>query len=262
MGYLTEKTTLITGGLSGIGYAVAKQAASDKNRLILVQRRNNPHLANQLKELGAKSVNCLSYDLCNTANIESLYQELESKDIKIDILFNNAGLLTGGVLEDQDHNKIQQMLTLNLTTPILLTRKLLPGMLNRKFGIIANNCSVTGQIPIPSASTYGASKAGLIHFTNCLRQELKNTSVSTCTILTPGVKTDMFDDIQEQYKKNLDTSFLTSITADQWGARIWEALAHKTPILRPSGPERMGLFLSTYFPSLIEGQFNKYFERN
>lgn len=262
MNTLKGKTTLITGGLSGIGYAVAKQAAADGNHLVLVQRRSSEELVQKLIQLGASKVDCLSIDLGVIENIDLLAQQLETKKISVDILFNNAGILTGGVLEEQDPIKIEKMLVVNVTTPILLTRKLLPGMLKRNFGKIVNNCSVTGRIPIPSASTYGASKAALIHFTNCLRQELKDTNVATCAVITPGVKTDMFDDIKKEYKKNMDTSFLTSITADHWAEKIWKAVENNTEILLPTGTERMGVFLSTYFPSLIEGKFSQYFQRN
>jgi short-subunit dehydrogenase len=254
-------TTLITGGLSGIGKAVAKKAAADNNHLILVQRRTDANFDNELKKLGAASVRQISLDLADLKNVDALVATLEKDSIEIDILFNNAGVLTGGVLEDQDAKKIENMLKVNLTSPILLTKKILPSMLKRKTGKIINNCSVTAKIPIPAASTYGASKAGLLHFTNCLRQELRGTGVSTLTLITPGVKTDMFDDIHQQYKKNIDTRFLTSITADEWAEQVWKAIEGDEHTLLPKGSERVGVFLSTYLPSLIEGRFDRYFQR-
>lgn len=254
-------TTLITGGLTGIGRAVAIKAAGDANHIILVQRRTDAAFTDELKSKGAATVRQISLDLSDVKNTDALVSQLNNESIQVDILFNNAGVLTGGVLEEQDPAQIQSMLNVNLTSPILLTQKLLPQMLKRKKGLIVNNCSVTAKIPIPSASTYGASKAGLLHFTNCLRQELRGTGVSTLALITPGVKTEMFDDIHKQYKKNMDTSFLTSITADEWAAQIWEAIQDDEHTLLPKGVERVGVFLSTYFPSLIEGRFDRYFKR-
>ena len=255
------KTTLITGGLSGIGKAVAKEAAKSGNHLILVQRRSDEDFNKELMDLGAASALQLSYDLSDLANVDKLFEDLENRNLKVDILFNNAGVLTGGVLDEQDPDKIQMMLTVNLTAPILLSRKFLQDMLKRKTGKIVNNCSVTARIPIPGATTYGASKAGLLHFTNCLRQELRDTGVTALALLTPGVKTDMYDDIKEQYKKNLDTSFLTHIPASDWAKIIWKAIEKDEDVLWPKGPEKVGVFLSTYFPSLIEGRFDQYFQR-
>lgn len=255
------KTTLITGGLSGIGKAVALQAARSENHLILVQRRRDVLFDQELKNLGAASSLQLSYDLSDLENVDKLYRDLKERELAVDILFNNAGILTGGVLDEQDPEKIQRMLAVNLTAPILLSRCILQDMLKRKTGKIVNNCSVTARIPIPGATTYGASKAGLLHFTNCLRQELKSTGVSALALLTPGVKTDMYDDIKKQYKKNLDTSFLTHISADEWAQIIWKAIEKDQDVLWPKGPEKVGVFLSTYFPSLIEGRFDQYFHR-
>lgn len=259
---VAKKTILITGGLSGIGRAVAKEAAKSQCHLVLVQRRNDPKFDHELQQLGAASSQQMSLDLSLSNAIDTLEKNLKDQDLKVDILFNNAGLLTGGLLEEQNPDKIQKMLAVNLTAPILLTRKLLPGMLERKGGKIINNCSVTAKIAIPAATTYGASKAGLLHFTNCLRQELKKTGVSTLALLTPGVKTDMFDDIKQQYGKNMDTGFLSHISAEQWAKTIWKAVQSDKAVLWPSGPEKYGVFFSTYLPSVMEGQFQRYFQRS
>lgn len=255
------RTTLITGGLSGIGKALACEAAKNENHVVLVQRRSDESFNEELQKLGAASCHQLSYDLCKIENIENLYTDLQSLNLDVDILINNAGMLTGGILEEQDPLKIQSMLTLNLTTPILLTRKLLPNMLKRKSGKIVNNCSVTARIALPGNSTYGASKSGLLHFSNGLRQELRDTGVSVLALLTPGVKTEMFDDIHRQFDKNMDTGFLTHIPAEQWAQMVWSAIGSDKDILWPKGPEKVAVFLSTYLPSLMEGRFDSYFHR-
>ncbi len=256
-----NKTTLITGGISGIGFAIAKKAAQDKNTLILVQRRNSDTAEKELKALGAKDVIQLSFDLSELKNIHLLVSEIEKRRLNIDILINNAGLLTGGLLEEQDPEKIFQMINVNLSAVVILTRLLLPSMLKRKSGKIVNNASVSGKMSMPCASTYAASKAGVVAFTDSIRQELEGTGLSTLLLITPGVKTDMYDDIFNQYGDHMDLSFLKSMPAEDWANLVWSAIKSDQTVLMPSGTERFGVWLSTYAPSLFEKSIKKYFKR-
>ncbi len=255
-----NKTTLITGGITGIGKAIAEQAAKDKNTLVLVQRRSSDSIVSELKKLGAKDVIQLQYDLSELANIKKLVQDLKTRNLEIDILINNAGLLTGGLLEKQDPDKIHQMLNVNLSAVIILSRLLLPSMLQRKTGKIVNNASVSGKMFIPCASTYAASKAGIVAFTDSIRQELVGTGVSTLLLITPGVKTDMYDDITNQYGDSMDLSFLKSIPASDWAVQVWQAIRSDQADLMPSGTERVGVWLATHIPSLFEKSIKKYFK--
>ena len=75
------KTTLITGGLSGIGKSLAEKAAKDKNKLILVQRRSSDTIEAELKKLGAIEVIQLQYDLSELENIKDLVKDLEQKNL-------------------------------------------------------------------------------------------------------------------------------------------------------------------------------------
>lgn len=254
------KTTLITGGLSGIGKSLAEKAAKDKNKLILVQRRSSDTIEAELKKLGAIEVIQLQYDLSELENIKELVKDLEQKKLEVDILINNAGLLTGGLIEKQDPDKIYQMLNVNLSAVILLTRLLLPSMLKRKTGRIINNASVSGKMFMPCASTYAASKAGVVAFTDSIRQELQGTGVSTLLLITPGVKTDMYDDIKNQYGDSMDLSFLRSIPAADWADQVWGAVKSNQDTLMPSGTERVGVWLATHAPSLFEKSIKKYFK--
>lgn len=257
-----SKTILITGGNSGIGKSIARQAAKDKNKIYLVQRSHSDSIEKELLDLGATSVEQIKKDLSQFEDIKSLVSELEQRKINIDILVNNAGLLTGGLIEEQDPDQIFKMLDVNLKAVILLTRLLLPQMLQRKTGKIVNNASVSGKMFMPCASTYAASKAGVVAFTESIRQELEGTGVSTLLLITPGVKTDMYDDITDQYGKHLDLSFLKSMPADDWAEQIWKALKNDEARLLPSGSERVGVWLATYAPSLFEKSIGRYFNRN
>ena len=252
-------TTLITGGLSGIGLALAKQAAKDNNHLILVQRSRKDEITEELMKLGAQSVKQIQKDLSQSDSVEALMKELEGVDV--DILINNAGVLTGGLIEEQADEDIIRMLDVNLKALILLTKAYVPRMLKRKKGKIVNNSSVSGVMCIPCASTYAASKSGVVSFTKCIRQELENTGVSTLIMLTPGIKTDMYDEIKNLYSGHLDLDFLSAIPADEWAKRVWRAIKNDDEEVLPAGSNRIGLWLAKHTPKVFEGQISKYFSR-
>ena len=103
---------------------------------------------------------------------------------------NNAGLMTGGLLEEQDLDGIYAMFQVNLVGVVHLTQAVLPGMIERGLGKVVNNASISGYAYFPAATTYAASKAGVVAFTESLRRELKGTGVTTLHLVTPGVDTE------------------------------------------------------------------------
>lgn len=256
-----NKTTLITGGLGGIGYALAKEAARDNNELVLVQRSQNEKASEELLSLGAKSVLQIQKDFSKPDSVSSLMTELNEKNIEVDILINNAGVLTGGLIEKQTDEHIVRMLDVNLKTVILLSKAFIPQMLSRKIGKIVNNASVSGVMCIPCASTYAASKAGVVSFTKCIRQELTGTGVSTLTMITPGIKTEMYDEIKNLYSDHLKLDFLSAQPPEEWASKVWKGIKDDDEEVLPSGSNRFGLIAAKFAPKVFEGQISKYFSR-
>jgi len=254
-------TTLITGGLGGIGFALAKEAAKAKNHLVLVQRSQSDDATEELLNLGAKSVIQIQKDFTDDDSVSSLMKELSEKNLNVDILINNAGVLTGGLIEEQKDEDISKMLDVNLRTVILLSKAFIPQMLKRKKGKIVNNASVSGVMCIPCASTYAASKAGVVSFTKCIKQELDGTGVSTLTMITPGIKTDMYDEIKNLYSDHLQLDFLKAIPPEEWAKKVWTAIEDDDEKVLPSGSNRFGLIAAKFFPNVFEGQIGKYFSR-
>ena len=128
---------LITGANRGIGKAVAKRLAEDGAYLYLAIRKNDQALVSELKKAGAKDVEIIECDLSSREGVDSLVDKISK--LKIDILFNNAGMLTGGLLEEQPINEIHKMLHVNVNALIHLTHAVLPQMLKRKKGLIINH---------------------------------------------------------------------------------------------------------------------------
>lgn len=256
---ILNRNVLVTGAARGIGRAFAKMCAEDKAHLHLVVRKSDPELVKEMEDAGAKSVTLWRADLSQRAEITSLINDL--KDIPIDIIFNNAGQLTGGLIEEQPLDDIYNMFQVNVNALVHLTHGLLPGMLQRKRGKIINNSSVSAFMHFPSASTYAASKAAVAAFTDCIRLELKDTGVTTLLLITPGIRTRMFDQISEKYSKNFEVP-TDSISPGKYAQMIREAILHDLEILEPSGVTGLGLKVAKFVKPLFEMEVARRFKRS
>lgn len=255
---ITGRHILITGANRGIGRSFAKICAEDKAHLHLVIRNEDGDLAKELTTLGAKSVTTWTVDLADRNAVSDLVVRL--KDVQIDILFNNAGQLTGGLLENQSMEEVNQMLQVNVNSLIQLTHGILPGMLARKRGKIVNNSSVAAYMYFPLNSTYSASKAAVAAFTQCLRGELVDTGVSTLLLITPGIKTRMFDKVIDVFSKNIEVPGDT-ISPSQYAKMIREAILHDLEVLEPSGLTGWALKAAKFAKPLFDFEVKRRFHR-
>lgn len=258
---IKNSSVLVTGASRGIGKAIAKALAPQKCHLILTLRKSDPELEKELLGLGALSVKVILADFATREGVNAFCQTIEKNQQSVDILINNAGLLTGGLLEEQNLDDIYSMMQVNLLAVIQLCHFFIPRMLKNGRGKIVNNASVSGKMFIPCANTYAASKAGVVALTESLQGELTGTPISTLLLITPGVKTDMYDKISDQYSKNLDLSFLSSMTADEWAGQIVQAILKDRSHLYPSGGTSMGVFVGHHFPEFFRKIVLKKFKR-
>lgn len=255
---IKDQNFLITGANRGIGLGVTKMAATEGAKLHLVSRQPMTDMQAELFELGAKSIKYYTADLSTRSGVEKLVHDL--KEEKIDILFNNAGLLTGGLIESQPLDDIYSMFQVNINALVHLSRALIPGMIKRGHGKIINNSSVSAFMHFPCASTYAASKAAVVAFTDCIEAELTDTGVSTLCLITPGIKTRMFDDIEVKYAKNFEVP-KDSISTDEYAHKIKSALISDTKYLLPDGATSIGLWLARYINPLFRSVVRKKFRR-
>lgn len=255
---IKNRHVLITGASRGIGRAFARVCANDKAHLHLVMRKKDAEVLEEMQGLGAKSVTIWEADLAKKNQVDKLLENLAEQNI--DILFNNAGQLTGGLLEDQSIDDIYNMLQVNVNTLIHLTHGLLPHMLKRKRGKIINNSSVAAYMHFPCASTYSASKAAVVAFSESLRMELEETAVTTLLLITPGIKTTMFENIEKIYGKHFDVPDMT-IPSAQYAQMIREAVIEDLEVLSPSGTTGWGLKIAKYVPSLFNLEIRRRFRR-
>jgi short-subunit dehydrogenase len=254
-----NKNIVITGASRGIGWELAKALAKEQASLHLVQRTWDSNKLDELKTLGAVKVVPWTCDLTKTESIINLGNSLAKENI--DILINNAGILTGELLEKQTNIEIVDVFQLNLVASALLIKSVLPGMLVRRAGKIINNTSVSAYMRFPCATTYAAAKSGLLAMTECLETELSNTGVATLALVTPGIKTDMFDQIKASYGKYFDSP-ADYISAEDYAIQIITAIKRDDRYLMPKGATRLGLFMTKYTPSLFKKFVVGNFDRN
>jgi short-subunit dehydrogenase len=187
----------ITGASSGIGAALARELGRAGHTLTLVARRRSL-LEALAAEIGAGTL-VIEHDLADVSRAAAWLAMAESTHGPIDILVNNAGMENTGPSVDADPTVVQKLIDLNLTTPLLLARAVLPAMTARGGGMIVNVSSVAGLVSVPMQAFYGASKAGLAMFSETIRAELAGTGVHVLTVYPGPVKTAMGDQAAEAF---------------------------------------------------------------
>lgn len=190
---LAGKTALVTGAASGIGRAIALELAQQHVDLFLVDL-DHERLAQTADEVRQHHPQVTAHvaDLTRTEDIQGIVDRLLKRWNGVDILVNNAGVAFHGSTHNMTDEHWNRVMAVNLTAPILLTRKLLPAMLGRNEAHILNVCSIAGLVAAPRTCAYHASKYGLVGFSESLRAEYGPRGLGV-TALCPGfVRTEIF----------------------------------------------------------------------
>ncbi|MFY8049781.1 MAG: SDR family NAD(P)-dependent oxidoreductase, partial [Erythrobacter sp.] len=180
-----SKVAFVTGATAGIGLATVRRLVADGWRCVATGRRQE-RLDALVAELGAEKVHAACFDVRDTAALDAALAALPEGFRDIDLLVNNAGLAQGTLpAQNADLNDWHTMIDTNVTAMVVLTRKLLPGLIARKGAIIAIG-SVAGNYIYPGGNVYAGSKAFANHFTLALRADLHGTGVRV-TSIEPGM---------------------------------------------------------------------------
>jgi short-subunit dehydrogenase len=191
------KTALVTGASSGIGKAFAELLAEKGYNLVLTARRRErlDELAAGLAKRHAVQTDVVAADLAAADASSRIVAELAGRGIAIDLLVNNAGYGVPGSYTKvpwADHARFMQVM---MTAVCDLTYRLLPGMIERRWGRIINIASVAGMVPAPAGHTlYGASKAFVIKFSEALAAENIAGGIHV-TAVCPGFTWSEFHDV-------------------------------------------------------------------
>lgn len=241
---LRSARTVVTGASQGIGRELVREFTA-RGATVLGVARSADKLAALSAETGCEH---LVADLTQADDLDSLVRRSIDRLGGIDVLVNNAGVETNTAFTDTPRADIRNLARLNFEAVLLLTRDVLPGMLDQGSGHIVQLSSAAGTIPFPGLTAYAGSKAGITNFTESLRLELAPTPVGL-TVVAPGpVDTDMWDRLDNDtvaYPSSALTrfrrlGFLPKLDPKQLAAKTVDAVAANKRFVR--APARYGAY--------------------
>jgi uncharacterized oxidoreductase len=181
-------TILITGGGSGIGRELA-QRFHDLGNVVIVAGRTLASL--EETTAGRANMHALSFDASDAASIEALAKEAITRFPALNILINNAGMMTREDLSTRGDTAIaERTLTTNVLGPIRLTNALIDHLVAQADAVVVNTTSGLAFVPLASAPSYSASKAALHFWTVALREQLGG-KVEVIELAPPAVRTEL-----------------------------------------------------------------------
>jgi short-subunit dehydrogenase len=193
------KWALITGASAGIGWALAEQLAAGGAHLVLSARRTD-RLRNLAAELSAKHqvrAEIVTADLARREAPQEIHAFTTGKGIEVDLLVNNAGFGAFGALDQVPAERMLEMIQVNCSAVVHLTRLYLPGMVERKRGDILIVASTAAFQPVPFLSVYAATKGFDLLFAQAVAEEVRASGVRVCA-LCPGSTNTEFQQVANQ----------------------------------------------------------------
>jgi NAD(P)-dependent dehydrogenase (short-subunit alcohol dehydrogenase family) len=185
---VSAATAIVTGGGRGIGEAVAR-ALTARGLAVTVFARTAAEVERVVQEGGAALA--VAGDVSSEGDVARLLAEHERRLGPCDLLVNNAGVMVRGAVDSIPPEQWRHSLEVNLTGPFLCVRAVVPGMKARRHGRIVNVASISATVGTPEASAYNASKWGLLGFTRCLAEELRQYGVQAMAVSPGSVDTAM-----------------------------------------------------------------------
>lgn len=188
-----RKYAAITGASAGIGYELAKVFAANGYDLLIVAEDERIHeVVPEIERLGAK-VDSIVFDLSKRRGVHGFYQAIQAMGRPLDAAALNAGVGVGGAFIDNDIEEEIDMINLNVTGLVQLSKWILKDMVKRGEGKVLYTSSIASTTPGPYLAVYHATKAFVQSFVQGVREELKESGV-TLTALMPGAtETEFFE---------------------------------------------------------------------
>ncbi len=219
-----DHVVIVTGGGRGIGRATALEFAAEGATLMLAGRRMDAlkTTVDEVKEAGGKAT-ALHCDVAKEEDLQGLIGKTIKQHGKIDVLVNNAGVVTGGRLDEIEADDVRRMIDVNIWATIRLTQLALPHMREAKGGTIVNISSLAGRMGVPFYATYCASKYAVRGFSEALRRELRPDGIHVMAVYPGGTATDMVENVE------FDRLGLPLATAPQVGRAIMRGVRWRQP---------------------------------
>ena len=237
-----RKTVLVTGATSGVGFQVAKVLHSQGYIVFATGRSRTV-----LQELAVSGIHAIEADLLEDDAIEKVM----SLCPPLDIVVFSAGVDTFALAHETTDEQIEQMIRVNVTSPMKLTSRIIPNMMKQKSGHLIYVAPQAGKVATPKSSVYAATKHALLGYVNATRMEVQHYGIHVTTINPGPIDTPFLDlaDSTGTYKISLQKFLLSVDEVTNGIVRIIER-----PVREVNLPWYMGISSKVYglAPSIVE----------
>lgn len=250
---IVNKYALITGATFGIGYELAKLFAADGHNLILVARNKN-RLSEISKELIDKHniyVRIIEKDLSLPNSAKEVFEEINQENLEVECLVNNAGFGNHGKFWETDLKTELDMIQLNITSLVQLTKLFLPKMIANRNGKILNVASTAAFQPGPFMNIYYATKAFVLSFSEALASELKGTGVSATTLCPGPTKTEFQSRAEINNTRLVKTRIMSFMSSEKVAKIGYNGLMNGKRLVIPGLLNRIGVTGVKFAPRIL-----------
>ena len=260
-GFLEGRTAIVTGASGPIGGQIARALADAGMNLVLTARDENrlQKTTNEIIDQTGVKVATVVADLTDDASRREIIACAQNELGGVDVLVNNAGAEGFGHFHEMPIETIQSMVDVNLTATLLLTRAVLPVMLERNWGHILNASATGGKYGPPYMASYSATKAALITLTQSLRLEYRGRGIGA-SVLCPGFVEGggLYERLRKQIKRDAPR-VIGGTELEKLGRAAIRAIRHDQPeVLINTPPVRPFLAMTAMFPRLGEWLVRKF----
>lgn len=200
MGYLKNKTVLITGGASGIGKIMLRLMLEREAKVIIwdISQENIDQTISEFPNI--QNLFFYKVDVSNVNEIQETAKKVKQDIGVVDVLINNAGIIVGKFFNEHSVADIAKTMEINALAPMYITHEFLEGMLRQNSGHICNIASSGGLISNPKMSVYASSKWALIGWSDSLRLEMQQMgkAIHVTTIMPYYIHTGMFEGVKSK----------------------------------------------------------------
>ncbi len=191
------RNVIVTGASRGLGLAITRRLVAEGFRVIAVARREGDALREQINAAPAGALAFAPFDLGEIDALPGFVAALKKQHGAPYGLVNNAGLGTEGLLANMHNSQIEELLRINVTAPIILTKYVVRQMMAGGGGRIVNISSIIASTGYNGLTAYGASKAALIGFTKSLSREVGRLGITVNAVAPGFIATEMTAGMQD-----------------------------------------------------------------
>jgi 3-oxoacyl-[acyl-carrier protein] reductase len=200
------RNVIVTGGSRGLGLGIVRRLIASGFRTIVIARKESDDYkaaSNELEVTHPGSLHFVAFDLAQIEDIPDLVKKVRKEFGPIYGLVNNAAMSTDGVLALTSTHQIEQVVRLNTTSPMVLTKYVVRFMMADGVGRIVNISSIIAFTGYSGLSVYAATKASLLGFTRSLAREVGRTGVNVNAVAPGFVSTDMTQSLTEENRQQI-----------------------------------------------------------